>query len=167
MPGRILSILLIAMCGAGPTLADAPPATTAPTLDGLYQDDATGGTIQITQSGDAIRGVWVDRQGDIFHSGDWALRGTVSGSSITGSVHLRFPLQWQEWCPQHWDHEGDLTMTLSADGSTLSGSHQVFNIHKKTCTMEPASAPVSIVLHRVPPKKTTGAVTVGPLDDGL
>jgi hypothetical protein len=147
--------------------ADGPSTQPSPSFDGLYRDEGTGGTVQVTQSGSGIRAVWVERQSDVFHSGDWAFRGTFAGRTITGSVHLRFPVKWQELCPQHWDHEGELTLTLSEDGKTLSGSHKVFNIHKKTCSMEEVPQPVEIVLRRVEPKKTTGAVTVGPLDDGL
>ena len=61
--------------------------------------------------------------------GDMAFEGSIEGSTITGTAYLLFSASDVERCPElAGDHRFALKLKLSADGNTLSGTREEFEL---------------------------------------
>ena len=114
-------------------------AATANDLSGFWGNDSWGEMV-VTQNGQDIIAVYTNPSTDVvenygFKIGDQAFYGTLSGQSLTGKVHLHFPVEFQSVCPEQWAFWDDLELTLSEDSNTLQGRWKNSYLNSAGCTV--------------------------------
>ena len=146
---------------AAPTPPASSPATAPISLEGTWQDTGSGDLMKVSDSKGSIGSTWSQRADQsVIKVGDGAISGSfdAAGMKLTGIINLRFPLKWGAGA-----HTGTLTMTLSADGQTLSGQFQASKIDKDGKVTLADMVPLT--LQRMP--EEIKDANIGPLDGDL
>lgn len=101
--------------------------------DALWKRDDTGDVLQISRNGnDVIALMYGPSENAVSRGrkrGDVAFEGLIDGDTITGTAYLLFSSSDVERCPElAGDHRFALELTVSADGNTLSGTREDFEL---------------------------------------
>jgi hypothetical protein len=121
-------------------IAELKPAPTPefsePTL---WKRADTETTVQIVRNGNIVSALMNDpserARAAGRSEGDLAFKGSYEGRTIKGSAYLLFSDEDVSRCPEfRGEQKADLVLTLSADGNTLSGSREEFNLSDE-CTI--------------------------------
>lgn len=83
-------------------------------------------TIHISQNGSFITGKYIKlTKGDIDNFGynvnELSIKGKFDGKTFIGKIHIKFPIEFKQKCPQQWDTEVSIELSLSKDGNMLQG----------------------------------------------
>ncbi len=93
-------------------------------LRGLWRY-AGGSVIEISRHGTELLGVYVAPNEEMaalgFQPGDWTFRGQPVDHTLRGTVHIRYPLDFQKKCPTGWDTEAVFAAEVSADMNSIEG----------------------------------------------
>jgi hypothetical protein len=127
----VLAALALGLVGAPPPVAAQPGAAD---FAGLWRRD-DGGLVRITAKGDDVVAVFEEVATQLrdtfgFSPGDEHFFGTVTGQSMTGSMHTHLPVTWKSRCPEQWARTREIELTLAPDGRSIRGrwkQHHVDN----------------------------------------
>jgi TIR domain-containing protein len=113
-----------------PSSTPDPVAFSEPTL---WKRDDTGTIVQIVRNGNTLRARVVSASGTAAAAGrsegDLAFEGTYEGKTIKGTAYLLFSTTDVSRCPAfRGEQPWDLELTLSADGNTLRGSRENYEL---------------------------------------
>lgn len=129
---------------SSPEVAPAPPAKKVANLSGLWE--LGGGVIRVTQIGPSVTAVWVrPSEGSTQKAGWPCFEATLNGDRLDGKLHVSLPEYMWKKCPQWKDSWTSLKLTVSAEGTQLSGIWVDELISKENCRVISSSrAPISM-----------------------
>ena len=101
--------------------------------DALWKRDDNGDVLQVSQKGNNVVALMYGPSEETARRGrkrgDVAFEGLIKGRTITGTAYLLFSAPDVERCPElAGDHRFALELTLSPDGTTLSGTREDFEL---------------------------------------
>lgn len=106
-------------------LALAQGAVAANLISGAWYNSDT--EVSFTQTGQAVEGTcnysnnFISGYG--FVNGSKCMYGTFDGTTFTGKILYRYPIEYKTLCPSQWESWQDAKFTVSSDGNTLAVSH--------------------------------------------
>lgn len=99
----------------------------------LWKRDDTGTIVQIVRNGNTVSAIMNNPSMTAARAGrtagDLAFKGSYEGRTIKGTAYIRFSKDDVSRCPEfNGEQKSDLELTLSADGNTLNGSREDYNL---------------------------------------
>lgn len=107
-------------------------------LSGLWKDGDS--IIRLSQSGNHIEAVYSQPSRKLttggIVAGDRRFFGTLSGRTLRGTYIGRFPAKYKRLCPEQWQQQLALELTVSPDADTLQGRWKDARIFASDCRVK-------------------------------